>query len=137
MTNADGTYTVDENGVVTFVPVDGLTTDPTEIVYTVNDNDGNTSNEGTIRITYENADESPVAVTDEDLDNPVGEDVVINVVANDTDADGTIDPTTVDLDPSTPGIQDTLTNADGTYTCLLYTSPSPRDRQKSRMPSSA
>ena len=25
----------------------------------------------------------------------------------------------------------------GNYTCLLYTSPSPRDRQKSRMPSSA
>ena len=24
-----------------------------------------------------------------------------------------------------------------TYNCLLYTSPSPRDRQKSRMPSSA
>ena len=24
-----------------------------------------------------------------------------------------------------------------TFTCLLYTSPSPRDRQKSRMPSSA
>ena len=27
--------------------------------------------------------------------------------------------------------------ADKTYICLLYTSPSPRDRQKSRMPSSA
>ena len=26
---------------------------------------------------------------------------------------------------------------DPNYTCLLYTSPSPRDRQKSRMPSSA
>ena len=26
---------------------------------------------------------------------------------------------------------------DGTYTCLLYTSPSPRDRTRSRMPSSA
>ena len=26
---------------------------------------------------------------------------------------------------------------DGNYYCLLYTSPSPRDRQKSRMPSSA
>ena len=25
----------------------------------------------------------------------------------------------------------------GKYNCLLYTSPSPRDRQKSRMPSSA
>ena len=25
----------------------------------------------------------------------------------------------------------------GSYTCLLYTSPSPRDRTRSRMPSSA
>ena len=31
----------------------------------------------------------------------------------------------------------TLTLTDMTKTCLLYTSPSPRDRQKSRMPSSA
>ena len=32
-----------------------------------------------------------------------------------------------------------MLNADGVEdeTCLLYTSPSPRDRQKSRMPSSA
>ena len=29
------------------------------------------------------------------------------------------------------------TNIDGTYTCLLYTSPSPRDGLLSRMPSSA
>ena len=28
-------------------------------------------------------------------------------------------------------------NGDTFYSCLLYTSPSPRDRQKSRMPSSA
>ena len=28
-------------------------------------------------------------------------------------------------------------NLDNYYICLLYTSPSPRDRQKSRMPSSA
>ena len=46
------------------------------------------------------------------------------------------------------GIDSTLDNGDGTFTitytdgstfttCLLYTSPSPRDRQKSRMPSSA
>ena len=31
----------------------------------------------------------------------------------------------------------TAAMADQSYTCLLYTSPSPRDRQKSRMPSSA
>ena len=30
-----------------------------------------------------------------------------------------------------------LVMPDGRHTCLLYTSPSPRDRQKSRMPSSA
>ena len=28
-------------------------------------------------------------------------------------------------------------NADPTWTCLLYTSPSPRDKRQSRMPSSA
>ena len=32
---------------------------------------------------------------------------------------------------------DALDGAPGIYACLLYTSPSPRDRQKSRMPSSA
>ena len=31
----------------------------------------------------------------------------------------------------------TVESTDMSYSCLLYTSPSPRDRQKSRMPSSA
>ena len=34
-------------------------------------------------------------------------------------------------------IDGVLTDGTKVYTCLLYTSPSPRDRQKSRMPSSA
>ena len=34
-------------------------------------------------------------------------------------------------------IAETKDNANIHITCLLYTSPSPRDRQKSRMPSSA
>ena len=34
-------------------------------------------------------------------------------------------------------IKNTTSGTDGALTCLLYTSPSPRDRQKSRMPSSA
>ena len=34
-------------------------------------------------------------------------------------------------------IYDVLTHLTFMYICLLYTSPSPRDRQKSRMPSSA
>ena len=44
-------------------------------------------------------------------------------------------------DPAGYGsINNTLRDAqaiDKTINCLLYTSPSPRDRQKSRMPSSA
>ena len=39
------------------------------------------------------------------------------------------------LNPS--GVICEIMNEDGTMACLLYTSPSPRDRQKSRMPSSA
>ena len=46
------------------------------------------------------------------------------------------DRTLATIDHSTP----TLFNEDGSpayHTCLLYTSPSPRDRTRSRMPSSA
>ena len=35
------------------------------------------------------------------------------------------------------GLRVTLINSNPATICLLYTSPSPRDRQKSRMPSSA
>ena len=44
------------------------------------------------------------------------------------------------LRPCFPIPRDAVTNGNGdttTTSCLLYTSPSPRDRQKSRMPSSA
>ena len=37
----------------------------------------------------------------------------------------------------TTGARDAATLGIGVVGCLLYTSPSPRDRQKSRMPSSA
>ena len=45
----------------------------------------------------------------------------------------------VDIDPLTPNQEKFFTEYDaGKHLfCLLYTSPSPRDRQKSRMPSSA
>ena len=51
-----------------------------------------------------------------------------------TESQGTISMSFNTLDGEVP----TVDMGDGTtYTCLLYTSPSPRDRQKSRMPSSA
>ena len=40
-------------------------------------------------------------------------------------------------DLGVPAVSDFLSSHSGLETCLLYTSPSPRDRQKSRMPSSA
>ena len=43
-----------------------------------------------------------------------------------------------DLDPYTEFIpEEQMSDFELLTTCLLYTSPSPRDRQKSRMPSSA
>ena len=66
--------------------------------------------------------------------------------STDTDGDGT--PNSLDLDSDDDGCYDAFESGvtgatnDGSATdsliaCLLYTSPSPRDRQKSRMPSSA
>ena len=43
-------------------------------------------------------------------------------------------PATIGFSKSVPW---KLSATDQTHPCLLYTSPSPRDRQKSRMPSSA
>ena len=56
------------------------------------------------------------------------------ILFRDADGDDSYVPVSIPLE-SLPesGISDEVL----TYTCLLYTSPSPRDRQKSRMPSSA
>ncbi|OUS09726.1 hypothetical protein A9Q93_13515, partial [Nonlabens dokdonensis] len=43
------------------------------------------------------------------------ESVNFNVVNTDVDPDGTIDVTTVDLDPGTPGIQNSISNSDGDW----------------------
>ena len=40
-------------------------------------------------------------------------------------------------DVNTINHEDMVLNVNNIWYCLLYTSPSPRDRQKSRMPSSA
>ena len=46
-------------------------------------------------------------------------------------------PTAVNLSWAIEKIKLEISNIDQANSCLLYTSPSPRDRQKSRMPSSA
>ena len=69
------------------------------------DNDGNTSNPATVTVDYVQL--PPVAVDDSSLNNQPGP-VTLNVTANDTDPNNDVDPSTVDLDPATPGQQTTI-----------------------------
>lgn len=114
-TSTDGTYTVNASGVVTFTPASNFN-NPSSVTYTVNDNVGATSNVATIAITITPVNDPPVANNDA-ASTPEKTAVTINVVANDTDVEGALDPSTVDLDTSTPGIQNsrTVTNV-GAYT---------------------
>ncbi|MBS9773501.1 MAG: VCBS domain-containing protein, partial [Gammaproteobacteria bacterium] len=49
----EGVWTVDkETGEITFTPEENFNSNPTEIKYTVKDNDGNPSNEATVNVTY-------------------------------------------------------------------------------------
>ena len=111
----EGVWTVDATtGVVTFTPETGFTADPTPAAYTVDDNDGNTSNEAIITLDYPQT--APVAVDDNAVGVP-GQVARVDVLDNDTDAESDIDPTTVALtDPAA-----TDTNADGIPDQLVVT----------------
>ena len=101
---------------MTFTPVLNYNGVATPINYTVNNNLGLVSNSATINVTVAAVNDAPVAINDS---NTTNEDtpVTIAVTANDTDADGTIDGTTVDLDPTSAGIQTSFTViGEGTYT---------------------
>ena len=112
-TNTSGSWSVNASGAVTFTPASDFTGSAT-LNYTVNDNNGATSNTGTLTVTVNPVNDPPVATNDTgstDEDTPV----TITVTSNDTDVDGTIDASTVDLDPATPGIQNTFTNTSGSW----------------------
>ena len=76
------------------------------------------------------------------LSLPDGGDVIQTVLElsnlKQTSCKTVIDTSTIGID-AVNQVQQVLDNSGITYLdcCLLYTSPSPRDRQKSRMPSSA
>jgi FtsP/CotA-like multicopper oxidase with cupredoxin domain len=83
----------------------------------------------TINVVAAPANQAPVA-DDDDVSTPKNTVTPINVTSNDTDPDGTIDPTTVDVDPSTSGVYEasvttqrggTATNSGGGI--VTYTPP--------------
>nr|WP_255698700.1 OmpA family protein [Yoonia sp. I 8.24] len=52
----EGEWTVNSDGTVTFTPETGYTGDPTPVSYTVDDEDGDTSNEATVTVTFTDPD---------------------------------------------------------------------------------
>ncbi|WP_452223842.1 hypothetical protein, partial [Lacinutrix chionoecetis] len=99
----EGTWTLDESGNLTFTPLGTFTGNPTPITYTVEDNDGNVSNEATVTITYQ---QPPVTQDDDITGLPTNTPAVVDPFADngngiDQDPDGTIDVSTVNI--VTPG----------------------------------
>jgi gliding motility-associated-like protein len=113
---ANGTVTVNPTtGAITFTPAANFF-GTTTFTYQVCDNGTPVlCDDATVTITVNSVNDAPIANNDvatTNEDTPV----TLNVINNDTDIDGFIDGTTIDLDPITPGIQATFTNTQGTWT---------------------
>src|SRR5262249_37451446 len=109
-----GDFVANASGIVTFTPKKKFIGTAT-IRYKINDNDGATSIfAGTITITVSDVNTPPVANNDAAETNE-NTSVTVNIVANDTDEDGSINATTVDLDPATGGVQKTHSTAQGSF----------------------
>lgn len=92
----EGTWTIDNTtAFVTFVPEAGFLADPTPVGYIISDATGLDSNEAFITVDYPQT--APVAVDDQMLDQVLGQSVTIPTLANDTDPENNIDPTTVGM----------------------------------------
>jgi CshA-type fibril repeat protein len=104
-----GTFTVNSSGNVTFTPVLNFNGAVTPIEYVVDDSDDTTpltSNSGFIYVTVESVNDAPVVVNDAYTATIAANgSAIFSITSNDSDVDGTLDLTSVDLDPYTAGIQ--------------------------------
>ena len=114
---ADGTTSVDAaTGVVTYSPDAGFSgTD--SFRYTVEDDDGQASNEATVTVTVGAANAAPVA-NDDAAATAQGIAVAIDVLANDSDADGSLVPASVTV---TQAPADGTTSVDAATGVVTYT----------------
>jgi len=110
--NPEGDWSVDK-GEVKFKPKKDFS-GAAKIDYTVSDNEGAISNAVAITVTVVIPNKAPVAANDTGA-TTLNKPVTVNVVANDTDADGSIDPTSVDLNTATVGVQKTANTAQGSW----------------------
>lgn len=108
----EGTWSVDNAGLLTFTPVDGFTGDPTDITYTVQDADGNTSNAATVSVEY---DEQPVAENDTFITSAAGP-ITITPLGNDTQAGDLFNLSTIVLTGTGAPVDATLATDGKTLT---------------------
>ena len=152
---ANGAALALDDGTVRYTPNADTTATEDTFSYSVADDQNAVSNIATVTVTITPVpNTAPVAVNDSTTVT-AGQSVVIDVLTNDSDTDGseTIDASTVTITQApangaavaqddgtvryTPNADTTATEDTFSYSCLLYTSPSPRDLSTSRMPSSA
>jgi uncharacterized repeat protein (TIGR01451 family) len=115
---ANGSVVVNGDNTITYTPdTDFNGTDTFD--YTISDGNGGTDT-ATVTITVASVNDAPAAADDSDI---TGEDVPVttNVVANDSDVDGTIDPSSVVVGNGVNGLFEPLNgsvtaNGDGTIT---------------------
>lgn len=114
-TTAQGSWSVNlSTGSVTFLPTANFNGTAT-LTYTVNDNFSTISNIATLTVTVTAVNDAPVA--NNDVVSGLEDETVVltNIAANDTDVDGTVLISTIDLDVLTAGIQTSKTTNHGTY----------------------
>ncbi|NEO57053.1 MAG: tandem-95 repeat protein, partial [Okeania sp. SIO3B5] len=103
----EGTFSVDDDGNLTFTPVDGFEGEAS-IPYAAEDNDGNPLEPADISVTVEPIPE----LTDDTANTAPNTPVTFSL----SDNDENVDIATIDLDPETPGIQKTITvPGEGTF----------------------
>jgi hypothetical protein len=112
-TNSQGVWTANTSGVLTFTPA--LNYNGTaSISYKVYDDSLALSNAATISITVVSINDAPVAVNNTastNEDTPIS----LNILTNDSDVDNAIDSSSVDLNLTLAGTQNTLSVSNGTW----------------------
>lgn len=111
LSTADGSWSINQTGAITFDPKSSF--EGTAVIsYNIKDDDGNVSSAATVSVTVAGA--PPVATEDS---TSVGADAIatLDLTDNVSDANNDVVISSIDLDPSVPGSQSTITTSDGTW----------------------